>query len=184
MRPQDVSLVDAFGHPFDDRLRDALLTLAPRLERQFPALADACVLAEVLEETGNRLAAREERHGPLDALHPYAWVVARRMAALRAGLDRTISLDECTSLEGLASATNGAGTSEEIEDTILANQLAARLPDAQRRVYAWKYMGLSMEEIAVREGTSTVNIESCWRQVKRTLRRFIRRPRRPATTGA
>ncbi|MEQ1870903.1 MAG: hypothetical protein ABL961_12870 [Vicinamibacterales bacterium] len=184
MRPQHVSLVNEFGHPFDDRLHDALITLAPRLERQFPALADACVLAEVLEETGNRLAAREERHGPLEALHPYAWVVARRMAALRAGLDRTISLEECANLDGLAIATNGFGTAEEIEDTILAKQLAARLPDAQRRVYAWKYMGLSTEEIAVREGTSTVNIESCWRQVKRRLRRFVRRPRRPANTGA
>ncbi len=184
MRPRDVSLVDAFGHPFDDRMRDALITVAPRLERQFPELADASILADVLEETGNRLAAREQRHGRLKDLRPYAFVVARRMAELRAGLDRSIAIDEGASLEGLATAAHSAGTSEEIEDTILAKQLAARLPDAQRRLYTWKYLGLSTDEIAVREGTSTVNIESRWRQVKRRLRRFISRPRSPATTGA
>jgi DNA-directed RNA polymerase specialized sigma24 family protein len=186
MRPQDVSLVDEFGRPFDDRLHDALITLGPRLQRDFPVLADACVLTDILEETGKRLAAREARRGPLEELHSYAWVVAKRVAALRATIDqwaaRTVPLDGPVDAGGLAS--NGFGTAEEIEDTILAKQLAARLPDAQRRVYAWKYMGLSTEEIAVREGTSTVNIESCWRQVKRRLRRFVRRPRRPATTGA
>lgn len=35
---------------------------------------------EVLEESGRRIPAREERKGPLDNLHAYAWVVVRRMA--------------------------------------------------------------------------------------------------------
>ncbi len=189
MRPQDVSLVDASGRPFDDRLHDALITLAPRLQRDFPALADMCVLSEVLEETGNRLAMREERKGAVTDLHPYAYVVGRRVAALRAHLDqwdlRTVPLNGETVSDGQVISTNGWGTPEDIEDTILANQLAARLSGALRREYAFRYMGLSTDEIAVREGTATVNVESRWRQVKRKLRRLIHRPRSPAaTTGA
>ncbi len=189
MRPQDVSLVDASGQPFDDRLHDALITVAPRLQREFLALADASVLSEVLEETGNRLAAREGRKGAVRELKTYAYVVARRIANLRTRLDqwelRTSSLNGETVTNGQAVSANGWGTLEDIEDTILAKELAARLPEALRREYALRYMGLSTDEIAVREGTSTVNVESRWRQVKRKLRRLIHRPRSPAaTTGA
>jgi len=83
MQPNHVSLVDEYGQPLNARLQGALATLAPRLQRQFPTLNDDCTVTEVLEEAGRRIAAREERKGPLDQLHSYAWVVVKRMAALR-----------------------------------------------------------------------------------------------------
>ena len=78
-----VLLLDEFGQPLSTRLQNVLLPLAARLRRQFPSLNDDCTLTEVLEESGRRIAAREERKGPLDNVHAYAWVVVRRMAALR-----------------------------------------------------------------------------------------------------
>src|SRR5258705_4616148 len=83
MHAHSVLLLDEFGQPLSARLQGVLLPLASRLQRQFPALSDDCALTEVLEESGRRIAAREERKGPLDNPHGYAWVVARRMAALR-----------------------------------------------------------------------------------------------------
>ena len=83
MHAHSVLLLDEYGQPLSTRLQSVLLPLAARLQRQFPALNDDCTLTEVLEESGRRIAAREERKGPLDNLHAYAWVVVRRMAALR-----------------------------------------------------------------------------------------------------
>ena len=83
MHTHFVLLLDEFGQPLSTRLQNVLLPLAARLRRQFPSLNDDCTLTEVLEESGRRIAAREERKGPLDNLHAYAWVVVRRIAALR-----------------------------------------------------------------------------------------------------
>ena len=83
MDAHSVLLLDEYGQPLSTHLQKVLLPLAARLRRQFPSLNDDCTLTEVLEESGRRIAAREERKGPLDNLHAYAWVVVRRMAALR-----------------------------------------------------------------------------------------------------
>src|SRR6476469_5168754 len=83
MHAHSVLLLDEYGQPLSARWQSVLLPLAPRLQRQFPALNDDCTLTEVLEEAGRRMAAREERKGPLENPQAYAWVVARRMAALR-----------------------------------------------------------------------------------------------------
>ena len=78
MHANSVLLLDEYGQPLSTRLQDVLLPLAARLRRQFPSLNDDCTLTEVLEESGRRIAAREERKGPLDNVHAYAWVVVRR----------------------------------------------------------------------------------------------------------
>ena len=92
MHANSVLLLDEYGQPLSTRLQDVLLPLAARLRRQFPSLNDDCTLTEVLEESGRRIAAREERKGPLDNLHAYAWVVVRRMAALRVDAAQVVRL--------------------------------------------------------------------------------------------
>ena len=76
-------LLDEFGHPLPARLQDALLALAAQLRREYPALSDECLMTDVLEETGRRIAAREARKGEVTNLPAYAWIVAKRIAALR-----------------------------------------------------------------------------------------------------
>ena len=63
-----------------------------RLRRQFPALQDEVALTEVMEEAGRRIASREERGGPIEKLHGYAWVTVRSVATshMRRGSIRLI----------------------------------------------------------------------------------------------
>ena len=81
---------------------------AARLRRQFPSLNDDCTLTEVLEESGRRIAAREERKGPLDNLHAYAWVVVQAHGCVATSTrslgDRKRNRDERRKRGGAASA--------------------------------------------------------------------------------
>lgn len=179
MQPNHVSLLDEYGQPLNERLQGALATLAPRLQRQFPTLNDDCAVTEVLEEAGRRIAAREERQGPLDQLHSYAWVVVKRMAALRLRHDEwavasaTLGSDESTTaLDGLPSSV---GTTEQVEAKIFFQQLYAHLTPEERHLVKSRQGGLSMEEIARLRGTSILTASSTWRRVKRKLYSFAMR---------
>src|ERR1700730_1638969 len=127
MHANSVLLLDEYGQPLSTRLQDVLLPLAVRLQRQFPALNDDCTLTEVLEESGRRIAAREERKGPLDNLHAYAWVVARRVAALRLRCDEwavaSATLPGAASELALRDMPSGFATSEQIYNEILYREL-------------------------------------------------------------
>jgi len=173
MQPNHVSLVDEYGQPLNARLQGALATLAPRLQRQFPTLNDDCAVTEVLEEAGRRIQAREERQGPLDQLHSYAWVVVKRMAALRLRHDEwavasaTLASDESTTaFDGLPSRI---GTAEQIEARILFQQLYAHLTQEERHLVKARQGGLSMEDIALQQRTSLLSVSTTWRRVKRKL---------------
>ena len=131
MHTHFVLLLDEFGQPLSTRLQDVLLPLAARLRRQFPSLNDDCTLTEVLEESGRRIAAREERKGPLDNLHAYAWVVVRRIAALRLRHDQwavaSATLTGPESESALRRIPAGFATSEQIYNDILCKELLANL---------------------------------------------------------
>ena len=55
------------------RSSEALNQMSPRIVRQFPLLHDDVPLVEVMEEADRRIAARQERAGPLTNLYGYAW---------------------------------------------------------------------------------------------------------------
>ena len=108
---------------FDEPLKaNEFLLAAARLQRQFPTLNDDFTITEVLEESGRRIAAREERKGPLDNLHAYAWVVVRRMAALRLRHDQwavaSATLASAESDMALRRTPAGFATSEQIYNEI------------------------------------------------------------------
>jgi RNA polymerase sigma factor (sigma-70 family) len=180
MQPNNVSLLDEFGQPLNERLRGVLIPLAPRVQRQFPALNDDCVVVEVLEEAGRRLAAREERKGPLDPLQPYAWVVVKRMAALRVRHDEWVVASATRALDGIAPDLDRfascTGTAEQVEAALLARELEARLTPDERRLVRLKQAGLSTEEIAYHQGISVLDVSSRWRRVKRKLYSLTMRP--------
>ena len=72
--------VDDGGKPLPAHIQRVLRDLAPKLGRRFPALNDAAVLAEILEEAGRRISDHEKRSGPIEKLHGYAWVTIRSVA--------------------------------------------------------------------------------------------------------
>jgi hypothetical protein len=173
MHTHSVLLLDEYGQPLSTRLQSALLPLAPRLQRQFPALNDDCTLTEVLEESGRRIAAREERKGPLDNLHAYAWVVARRMAALRLRCGEwAIASATLTGAAGelaLREMPSGFATSEQIFNEILCKELVAHLNPGERRLAKGKEAGQSDDEIARGCGSSSRTVSNAWRRLKRKM---------------
>jgi DNA-directed RNA polymerase specialized sigma24 family protein len=173
MHAPSVLLLDEYGQPLSTRLQSALLPLAPRLQRQFPALNDECTLTEVLEEAGRRIAAREERKGPLDNLHAYAWVVARRMAALRLRCGEwavaSATLTGAASDIALRDIPAGFATSEQIFNELLCKELVARLNPTERSIAKGKEAGESDDEIARGCGTSSRTVANTWRRVKRKM---------------
>jgi hypothetical protein len=168
-----VLLLDEFGQPLSTRLQGVLLPLAARLQRQFPALNDDCTLTEVLEESGRRIAAREERKGPLDNVHAYAWVVVRRIAALRLRHDQwavaSATLTNTDSEMALRRMAAGFATSEQIYNDILCKELLAHLNPMEQRIAKGKSAGHSDDEIARGCGTSCRTIFNAWRRLKRKM---------------
>ena len=75
-----LGLLDSNGKPLAERIQRALTGLLPKVRRQFPTLQDDLALTEVVEEAGRRIASREERGGPIEQLHAYAWVTLRSVA--------------------------------------------------------------------------------------------------------
>jgi hypothetical protein len=173
MHTHFVLLLDEFGQPLSTRLQSVLLPLATRLQRQFPALNDDCTLTEVLEESGRRIAAREERKGPLDNVHAYAWVVVRRMAAMRLRHDHwavtSATLTSAESEMALSRVAAGFATSEQIYNDILCKELLAHLSPMEQQIAKGKSAGHSDDEIARGCGTSCRTIFNAWRRLKRKM---------------
>jgi len=166
-------LLDEYGQPLSTRLQSVLLPLTARLQRQFPALNDDCTLTEVLEESGRRIAAREERKGSLDNLHAYAWVVVRRMATLRLRHDQwavaSATLTSADSEMALRGMPAGFATSEQIFNDMLCKELLARLNPIEQHIVKGKHAGQSDDEIARGCGTSRRTIFNAWRRLKRKM---------------
>jgi hypothetical protein len=173
MHADAVLLLDEYGQPLSTRLQSVLLPLTARLQRQFPALNDDCTLTEVLEESGRRIAAREERKGPLDNVHAYAWVVVRRMAAMRLRHDHwavtSATLTSAESEMALSRVAAGFATSEQIYNDILCKELLAHLSPMEQQIAKGKSAGHSDDEIARGCGTSCRTIFNAWRRLKRKM---------------
>src|SRR5207248_2804584 len=120
-----------------------------------------------------RIAAREERKGPLDNLHAYAWVVVRRIAALRLRHDQwAVSSATLTGSESesvLRRIPAGFATSEQIFNDILCRELLANLNPIERQIAKGRNAGQSDDEIARGCGTSRRTISNAWRRLKRKM---------------
>ena len=173
MHAHSVLLLDEYGQPLSARLQHVLLPLAARVQRHFPALNDDCTLTEVLEESGRRIAAREERRGMLDNPHAYAWVVVRRMAALRLRHDEwavaSHTLPNTESEIALRGMPAGFATSEQIYNRLLCQELLAQLNPIEQHIAKGKNAGQSDDEIARGCGTSRRTIVNAWRRLKRKI---------------
>jgi RNA polymerase sigma factor (sigma-70 family) len=170
-------LVGEDGKPLDPRIQAALYRMMPRIVRQFPALQDEVALVEVMEETGRRIARREERSGQLENLHGYAWVTVRSVATsyMRRGATRLLqkTIDPAASEALLSSAPAVTSTPRDIEQQILLREVLEKLSDDERRVCIWKRAGFSSEEIANHLGCTVAAIDTNFSRAKAKLRRFL-----------
>lgn len=172
-----LGLLDSDGKPLADRIQRALSRLLPRLRREFPALRDEVALTEVMEEAGRRIANREERGGPLEKLHGYAWVTLRSVATshVRRGSIRLVqkTLEPEASHAALAAVPAASGTPEEIERAVLLREVLDRLSPEERLVCIWKKAGFSSREIAEHQGRSVVSVDTLFSRAKDKLRRAL-----------
>ena len=142
-----LGLLDSNGKPLADRIQRALTGLLPKVRRQFPTLRDDLALTEVVEEAGRRIASREERGGPIEQLHAYAWVTLRSVATshIRKPSNRLIR-DTVGSKAGeihLAGVQASHGSPEQIERDILLREAMETLSEEERVVCMWKTAGFS-----------------------------------------
>ena len=169
-----IGLLDSNGNPLADRIQRVLDRLLPRLRRQFPALRDDVAVTEVMEEAGRRIASREERGGPIEKLHGYAWVTIRSVATsrVRRGSLRLIqnTLESEASEARLAVVPAVSGSAEQMERDIFLREVLAKLSPEERLVCVWKKAGYSSLEIAQFQGRSVAAVDTLFSRAKQKLR--------------
>lgn len=169
-----LGLLDSNGKPIAPHIERVLARLLPRLRRQFPALQDEVVLTEVMEEAGRRISEREERAGPIEKIHGYAWVAVRCVATsqMRRGSIRLVqnTLESEASQARIATVRATVGSQEQIERDILLREALAALSAEERRVCIWKKAGYSSQEIAAFQGRSVVAVDTLFSRAKQKIR--------------
>lgn len=172
-----LGLLDSNGNPLDDRIERVVIGLLPKLRRRFPMLQDEVALTEVLEEAGRRIASREQRGGPIERIHGYAWVTVRSIAAsyLRRPSTKLIqhTVDGAASDVLLAHASSDYGSAEQIERTILLKEALATLSDEERMVCVWKQAGFSSQEIARFQGRTVAAVDTLFCRAKQKVREVL-----------
>lgn len=170
-----LGLLDANGEPFSSHVERVLRELAPRLLRQFPALNDEAVVADVLEEAGRRIAEHEKRAGPIEKLHGYAWVAMRSVATsrMRRGSMRMerAALRSEESQAVLSGMPSDVGTADDIERSILIEEILSQLSEQERTLFMWKKAGFSSKEIASGLGMSVAGVDQLFHRVKEKIQR-------------
>ncbi|MGE4222284.1 MAG: sigma-70 family RNA polymerase sigma factor [Vicinamibacterales bacterium] len=180
-----LGLLDSNGNPLAERIQRAVAGLLPKLRRQFPTLRDDVAVAEVIEEAGRRIASREERGGPIEQLHAYAWVTIRSVATshLRKPANRLIrdTVGSKAAEIHLASIPASHGSAEQIERDLLIREAMEALSEDERVVCMWKAAGYSAQEIAAFQGLSVVNVDTLFSRAKQKLRQAL--GQRPGDTN-
>ena len=115
-------------------------------------------------------------------MHAYAWVVVRRIAALRLRHDQWAvagaTLTSAQSDIALRGIPAGFATSEQIYNDILCKELLAHLSPMEQQIAKGKSAGHSDDEIARGCGTSCRTIFNAWRRLKRKMLSRARRTSR------
>ena len=169
-----IGLLDSDGRPFHPRIERVLIQLFTRLRREFPALQDEVTLAEIMEEAGRRIRAREQRGGAVERLHGYAWVTIRSVATsrMRLGSTRLIqrTLEAEAAIARLQTTPSTVGTAEDIERKVLLRELLSKLSREERLICLWKQAGFSSQEIADHQGRSVESVDTMFSRAKQKIR--------------
>jgi len=170
-------LLDESGKPLGTRVEGVLERLLPRFQRQFPTFRDDVTLTEVFEEAGRRIVTREERSGPIEKLHGYAWVTVRSVAMSRMRLSATrmakATLGSEQSQVALSVVPSAEGSPQQIESDVLFREVLAQLTPDEQLVCVWKKAGFSTKEIASYRGSSVTAIDTLFHRAKQKIRRIL-----------
>lgn len=179
--------VDQRGQPFDDRLQEALRSVAPRLRREFPSIRDEVTFTEILEEAGQLIAQREATKGRVGRLRGYAWMTARNVAnarlrrpAVRHHLATFEHNGEPATLSKLAARTD---TAEAVQRDVEIGEVLAMMSTREHAISVRKLLGFTTVEIGTsfRMSPSAVDTMFCRakQRVADKIRAAVRRRERP-----
>jgi RNA polymerase sigma factor (sigma-70 family) len=175
-RKSKLRILDEQGQPLSPRVEDALISLVPKFQRHFPSFRDEASLVDVLEQAGRKIVRRENKSGPIDRLHAYAWVTLRSVATsrLRSGSGR-LEQKMIASQEGAATIDSTPalmGSAEDIERRILLREVLDSLTVEERRVCIWKKAGFSSQEIADRRGGTAAAVDTLLSRIRQKVRKL------------
>ena len=166
-------LIDRHGNQLDPRIEEALAGLVPRFKRTFPWLRDDALLADIFEEAGRKIDARD-RHRRIENLHGYAWTAVRNVAAsmARSGPgrleQRTLTAEEGKLALSVVAASRGSA--EQIERAIVCRELLAHATPEERDLLELRKMGFSSREIARLRHTSIRAVDTRLSRIRLRLR--------------
>ncbi len=170
-------LIDADGKPVDDRLTKVLNALLPRFRRRFPAIQDDVEITEIFEEAARRISKRERASGPIEKLGGYAWkslesigVSFQRRGSMQV---RFNSVEPRTGFDIVSQLRAWDGSVEEIERTILLQELEAQMTPEEAWIFQRKALGFSSEEIARERGSSVNSVDKAMSRLKQKIHALI-----------
>jgi len=170
-------LLDDDGKPLNARVEGVLSRLVPKFRKRFPTIQDEVEITEAFEEAARRIARREERSGPIDSLHGYAWVALRsvgvsrmRRSAMRVDRQTIEPRDGHDILSGVATSI---GSPDEIERDVFLQEIMAQLTPDERTVIMCKKAGFTSEEIARRRECTVNAVDVLFTRLKKKIRRLI-----------
>jgi DNA-directed RNA polymerase specialized sigma24 family protein len=170
-------LIDADGKPVDDRLTKVLNALLPRFRRRFPAIQDDVEITEIFEEAARRISKRERASGPIEKLGGYAWkalesigVSLQRRGSMQV---RFNSVEPRSGFDIVSQLRAWDGSVEEIERTILLQELEAQMTPEEAWIFQQKALGFSSEEIAKERGSSVNSVDKAMSRLKQRIHALI-----------
>lgn len=173
-------LLDPQGLPYEERLQQVVRPLVARVRREFPMLQDDAVVLALLESAAQRIAAREQRAGPITRVQGFAWVTVRNLA--RSWLRRPDARVFTRTVAGASGGSVLARTPTmydavaKIERAVLVQQVLSRLTVYERVVFQWKAAGYSSAEIAQRCRTSPGAIDTLLARARQRIRQQLSQP--------
>ena len=170
-------LIDADGKPVDDRLTKVLNALLPRFRRRFPAIQDDVEITEIFEEAARRISKRERASGPIEKLGGYAWkalesigVSLQRRGSMQV---RFNSVEPRAGFDIVSQLRGWDGSVEEIERTILLQELEAQMTPEEAWIFQQKALGVSSEEIARERGSSVNSVDKAMSRLKQKIHALV-----------
>ena len=173
-----IPLTGSDGQPLPERIQRALNDLLPRFNRWFPLTRDEAVVTGLLEEAGRRINDQEQRSGPVERLHGFAWTVLRNIGTSELRHSRSkVQMNSLGSTEGelLMSRMNSDQNGQTaLEDRLAIDQALQHVTDLERRVALLKAAQFTSAEIAAEIGTTVGAVDQAYFRVRHKLKKLLR----------
>ena len=175
-------LVDSSGQPASARLQEVFSALRPAFRSRFPSIQDEAQIARLFETAANKVVRHEIRQGEAESLRGLAWTALKRQALSFLGTTPAqVERRTLGTVEGLSQLANAVArdfTVEQIEHSILCEQILARVADRDQELLMLKQAGFTNAEIGVHFGESPNTVATKLARLRAEIKKSLGRKRR------